>query len=179
MAVKIIIENQGASFEKVKQVYDTIYSKLMKPDPTRAVKHVAEIWSQNYRTEGSMVGGWPALAQSTIDTRLRQGFGAGPVLFRQGSLYAMSTLFFMQGQKGTVQSWSTYGGRNIATSASLEINGGKATLSMGGPKTVHQTGSWTPPRRAYWFSDRNAIIAAREGTIEWIKDEVVGNGSGY
>lgn len=179
MAVQIIIESVGASFEQVRKVYDEMYAKLMKPDPTRAVKQVATLWSQNYRTEGSMVGGWPALAQSTIDDRMRQGFGAGPILIRQGSLYAMSTLFFMQAQRGSAQAWSTYGGRSVATQASLDITGGTATLSMAGPKTVHQTGKWTPPRRQYWFSDRNAVLSARIGVIDWIAEEVVGNGSGY
>jgi phage gpG-like protein len=34
----------------------------------------------NFETEGGLVGGWTPLKQSTIQGRLREGFGAGPIL---------------------------------------------------------------------------------------------------
>lgn len=174
MPIKIIIEQNDNNIQGIIDRYHKIYNKLMTPDPTRAVKQVATQWGLSYRNEGSGVGGWVALAQKTVDDRIRQGFGGEhPIMIRQGSLYAMSTLFFMAGQPGAAKGWSTYGGRSVATSASLSISGGTATLGLSGPKTVHQKGNWTPPARPYWFTDRTAVLAARLGVIEWIEQEVV------
>lgn len=170
----LTIRIEGGSTSQQQAVFDRIMKRLQVPNPTNAVKKVAEMWAHNYRSEGGMVGGWTQLAQSTVEDRQRQGFGgAHPILIRQGSLYAMSTLFFMQGQQGSSSAWSSYGGRSIRTSASLDITQGTATLGMSGPKTVHQKGNWTPPKRQYWFTDRNVILAARLGTLEWIRDEVI------
>lgn len=173
MPLNIVIESDG-NIPAAEAVFKKITDKLRVPDPTRPVKRVAEMWGANYRTEGSQVGGWVALAQRTIEERERQGFpGSHPILIRQGSLYAMSTLFFMEGRPGTASAWSTYGGRSVRTMASLDISGGTATLGMSGPLTVHQKGNWTPPKRPYWFTNRNVVLAARLGVIEWIKDEVI------
>ena len=38
----------------------------------------------NFDTEGGLVGGWAPLAESTILGRVREGFGAGPILHRTG-----------------------------------------------------------------------------------------------
>lgn len=173
MPVTITIQ-PGIGVSAARHAFNKIMNRLQTPDPTRSVKRVAEMWAANYRQEGKMIGGWVALAQRTIEEREKQGFGGtSPILIRQGSLYAMSTLFFMQGQHGSASAWSSYGGRSIRTSASLDINGGTATLGMSGPLTVHQKGNWTAPKRQYWFTDRNIVLAARLGVIEWIEDEVV------
>jgi hypothetical protein len=174
MPINITIESVGTPISEVMRKIQAVYDKLMQPDPKRAVIKVAEMWAVNYRSEGRMVGGWPQLAQSTIDDRARQGFsGEHPILIRQGSLYAMSTEFFTKGQAGAARAYSNYGGRSISTNASLSIAGGAAMLGLGGPKVVHQTGNWTPPRRQYWFTDQNIIQAARLGVTEWITDEVI------
>lgn len=173
MPITIIIE-QPIGIEAAQEAFKGIITKLREPDPRNAVKRVAEMWAHNYRSEGSQVGGWVALAQSTVADREAQGFGgAHPILIRQGSLYAMSTLFFMQGRAGVDSATSMNDGRSIRTTASLDISGGTATLGLSGPKTVHQKGNWTPPRRQYWFTDRNVTLAARLGVIEWIRDEVI------
>lgn len=175
MPINIIIE-PGIGISAARHAFKTILTKLQEPNPSRAVKHVAEMWAHNYRSEGDQVGGWVALAESTVRQRESQGFaGRHPILIRQGSLYAMSTLFFMQGREGTASAWTTYRGENrsVRTTATLSINDGTATLGLSGPLTVHQKGNWTPPKRQYWFTDRNVILAARLGVIEWIRDEVI------
>jgi hypothetical protein len=173
MPITITIE-QNAGIDAAMQAFNLILKKLQVPDPRNAVKRVAEMWAHNYRSEGSQIGGWVALAQRTVEDREAEGFGGQhPILIRHGSLYAMSTLYFMQGKEGTAVSYGMNDGRAIRTSATLEISGDTATLGMSGPKTVHQKGNWTPPRRQYWFTDRNVILAARLGTIEWIRDEVI------
>lgn len=173
MPLNIIIE-PGVGISAAQHAFKTIMGKLNTPDPRKSVQRVAEMWAHNYRSEGSQVGGWVALAQSTVEDREREGFGgAHPILIRQGSLYAMSTLFFMEGRQGTATSTSMNDGRGIRTTATLDISGGTATLGLSGPKTVHQKGNWTPPKRQYWFTDRNVILSARLGVLEWIKDEVI------
>lgn len=172
MPVNIIIK--GGDTRQQRAAVNRIMDKLRVPDPSKAVKRIAEVWALSYRGEGNQVGGWTGLAQSTMEERARQGFNpSGPILIRQGSLYAMSTLFFAQGRRGLASGWSTYGGRSIRTTASLEITNGVATLGLSGPKTIHQKGNWTAPKRQYWFTNRVAIQATRLGVVEWIKDEVL------
>jgi phage gpG-like protein len=38
----------------------------------------------NFETEGGMVGGWAPLKPATIEGRLREGYGASPILHRSG-----------------------------------------------------------------------------------------------
>lgn len=179
MPLTIVIESNG-NIPAARKYFDTLMTRLQKPDPKRAVKRVAEMWAHNFKGEGSMVGGWAQLAQSTIEERERQGFGGThPILIRYGSLYAMSTLWFMDARPGIATSWSMNRGRPVATTASLDITDGTATLGLAGPKTVHQKGNWTPPKRQYWFTDRNIVLAARLGVLEWINDEVLPRGAGY
>lgn len=173
MPINIIIE-PGIGISEARFKTKQIIDRLSKPNPQRAVKHVAEMWAHNYRSEGSQVGGWVALAQATVEDRQKEGFGGShPILIRHGSLYAMSTLFFMQGQEGSASASMQSSGRTITTHASLSISNGVATLGMSGPLTVHQKGNWTPPKRQYWFTDRNVVLSARLGVIEWIRDEVI------
>lgn len=179
MPLTIVIESSG-NIPAAQKFFDRMMSHLRKPDPTRSVKRVAEMWAHNFQGEGSMIGGWAQLAQSTIEQRERQGFGGThPILIRYGSLYAMSTLWFMNAKPGTATAWSQGSGRAVPTTASLDITDGTATLGLSGPKTVHQKGNWTTPKRQYWFTDRNIVMAARLGVLEWINDEVIHSGTGY
>ena len=172
MALTIIIESAGATTAQLITKFTEIKNKLSRPDPTNAVIEVAKLWSISYKGEGSAVGGWVQLAQHTIDERARLGFSAGPILIRQGSLESMTTAFFVQGREGSASSVTNYGKQSIATHASLSIANGTATLGVSGPKTVHQYGSKNIPARPFWFTDRNVILAARLGVINWIKKEV-------
>lgn len=173
MPINIIIE-PGIGISEARHKFGLILNRLSRPDPRKAVKRVAEMWAHNYRGEGNQVGGWVALAQATVEAREKEGFGGShPILIRNGSLYAMSTLFFMQGQEGAASATTQSSGRSITTHASLSISNGVATLGMSGPLTVHQKGNWTPPKRQYWFTDRNVVLSARLGVIEWIRDEVI------
>lgn len=175
MPINIIIENVGASPRQVQEVFETVYGKLMRPDPTRAVKHVAEVWAVSYRAQGSLVGGWWRLADRTVEERVRQGFGSGPILRRSGSLYDSSIEFFLAGRPGSRSTSSHYGGRSITTTGTLNISDGTAVLGVSGPKTVHQVGSRIKgiPVRQYWFNNRASQLGARLGVLEWINKEVL------
>jgi|SRR5688500_8360914 len=173
MPINVIIENRGAPISEVRAAVDRIRDRLSRPDPTRAVKRLAEVWGVSYKQEGGLAGGWPSLADSTVEERLRQGFPAAPILRRSGSLYDMSIEFFMAGRPGASTRNSSYGGRTVPTTATLNINDGTATLGLSGPKVVHQLSKRSPPNRPYWFSERNSQTAARLGVIEWIEKEAL------
>jgi len=38
----------------------------------------------NFKTKGGLVGGWTPLAPSTIEARMRKGYGASPILVNTG-----------------------------------------------------------------------------------------------
>lgn len=174
MAVLIDMQFDKASLDQVKAELKKMFKKLSKPNPTKAVQNVAQVWALSYREEGSGVGGWVGLAERTIEERQLQGFGDGPILIRGGALFSMSSLFFMRGRKGRASASTNYGKRYVRTTASLDIHDGVATMSMGGPKTIHQKGmrSKNLPARPFWFTDATTLRAARTGVIQWIIDEV-------
>ncbi len=130
MPIQIKIEQRGSSIETVRQRYYRILNRLSKPDVSRSVKKVAEIWAVNYRSEGKQVGGWAQLAQQTVADRAKRGYGGEhPIMIRQGSLYAMSTLFFMQGQQGSASATTRSSGNSVTTRANLSMANGVAILS--------------------------------------------------
>lgn len=51
---------------------------------TESSKLLLDDIHSNFTSEGGLVGGWAPLKPSTIQTRLREGFGAGPILNRTG-----------------------------------------------------------------------------------------------
>lgn len=56
-------------------------------------------WTDNYSGEGSIYGGWAALASSTLADRKRLGFGPGPILMRAGGTFSS---FGSQNEAGRV-----------------------------------------------------------------------------
>ena len=176
MPIQIKIEQNGASMEQVRNRFNRITDRLSRPDPTQAVKKVGDIWALNYKQEGSMVGGWAALAHQTIRDREARGYpGEHPIMIRRGSLYAMSALFFAQGNPGSASASTNSSGNTATTTANLSIVGGTAHMSLSGPLVKHQFGdpSQNLPARPYWFTNKQVVLAARLGVLDWIKREVV------
>lgn len=176
MPVIVKIEQNGATPQMVQNRLTRIIDRLSRPDPTQAVKKVGDIWAMNYKTEGSYVGGWANLAYQTIRDREARGYGGEhPIMIRRGSLYAMSALFFAQGQPGSASASTNSSGNTATTNASLSIVNGTATLSLSGPLVKHQFGdpSTNLPARPYWFTNKQVVLAARLGVLDWIKREVV------
>lgn len=66
----------------------TEYKKLTdfrKPLYRSAELILADV-ERNFETEGSLAGGWKPLAPGTVAGRIREGFGAHPILQKTGAL---------------------------------------------------------------------------------------------
>lgn len=142
-----------------------------------AVHEIAEEWDDNFRSEGSEVGGWAALAEATIKRRAAAGYPAWPILVRYGALRKVAIEGFMSANSsGSWASGDNYSGHN--TKGTLRLNKGEATLSAHGWKVANQWGhpNWRGkpiPARPFWYIDRNVRSSARDGVVRWIVDEVI------
>ena len=58
----------------------------------------------NFDSEGGLVGGWTPLAQSTIRGRIRQGYGATPILVNTGK-YKSSFKALLTKTRTTIDAW--------------------------------------------------------------------------
>lgn len=158
-----------------------IVNRLKKPEGglIKATNKVAEVFAENYDREGSMVGGWPQLAEKTQNLREYYGYPREhPILIRYGALRAVAVEFFEEAKKpGRTSKNDDYS--NQTTTGTLSISGDRAELQVSGWKVSNQYGFSHPnnptdtPARPFWFIDRNSVAAAREGVKEWIEDEVL------
>jgi hypothetical protein len=124
-------------------------------------------WAQNFSSEGGIYGDWPALSDTwTIPEREDQGYGAGPKLFRVGTLF---THFTDQNEDGTVD--------NQAVQWNFSNMGGPRGFA--GSTVSHHTGYPNPipgraaiPSRILWDLDPDDDEAAHDIMEDWI-DRVV------
>lgn len=102
----------------------------------------------NMATEGGLFGGWVPLAASTIQERVREGYGASPILYRTGRL---------------ANSLSGDGADTVK-----EVTDKSVTVGTSVPYGIyHQTGTHTksgaqkmPQRKIIWatFARRGLIV---------------------
>jgi hypothetical protein len=60
-----------------------------RQQPLEQIKRIQVArWAVNFNSQGSLYGGWEALAEWTIQDRASKGFGAGPILLREGQTRA-------------------------------------------------------------------------------------------
>lgn len=152
----------------------------------RATHNVAGVFAQNYASEGGMVGGWPGLADYTLNIREWQGVPPGPILIRyeSGGLWSMAVDFFLTARAGSRASaggsypFKTWSDQTV--NAQLQVGDNRATLSLSGSyKLLNQWGhpNWGQmsdvPARPFWFVNDNVVREAREGVESWIQDEVL------
>ena len=170
--IKVTFKNEAAAFLYLHKVED----RLKRPNLNKAVNRVGKYWQHSFSNQGSAVGGWAGLAASTIAERQRQGYGAGPVLFRYGALYRMSSAFFANQQGSGSRSQSTpYDKRSgHTTSARLKLSNGYASLTVGGPKVYNQwPGSYGRPAREFWPFTPGLRKEARQGVVDWLVEDVI------
>lgn len=144
----------------------------------RSTHGVANVFARNYDEQGSAVGGWAALSERTLAMRQYQGFDPGPILLRYGAFRDMAIAFFQKSTGGTDSASDSYS--DNVTDASLVVDDERAVLSLGGSyKILNQfgysntNGSGDNPARPYWFINSDAIVGAREGMEDWLRDEVL------
>lgn len=173
--VKVVVTLRG--WAQARAYLDMVQKKLRRPDLSYPVNAVGKMWQQNYRTEGGFVGGWASLAQTTIDNRRQQGYGAGPIMIRNGGLYRTSADFFATRKRGGSRSITTpYGGKTPATAtATLQFSTETAVLTISGPQVYNQ---WpgirnARPARPFWFTTQPVRYAARGAVVNWILKDVL------
>lgn len=154
-----------------------VLDQLRRPKLAKAVNQVGRYWQANYKSEGGDVGGWAALAPSTIANRASQNYSSGPILYRHGSLYAMSAAFFANENRSTSRSASTpYDKRaGHATTVKLSLKDGLAVMAVKGPKVFNQwpAPSQGRPARQFWAMTPAMRRAARQGVIDWMVEGVI------
>lgn len=68
---------------KIRQLATWGQSITSLEEPLTEIGHDFQAdFMQNMASEGGLYGGWAPLAASTIEDRLRKGYGAGPILVR-------------------------------------------------------------------------------------------------
>lgn len=141
---------------------------------SRPVQAVARYWRNSYRTEGSAVGGWAGLSETTIRNRQYQGYRAGPILVREGGLRETSTDFFTRRKRsGTLSRTTPYDKRGITATARLVFNPNEAILSIKGPQVYNQWPGRHRPPRPFWFTTTPVRKEARGSVVEWIVVDVL------
>lgn len=150
----------------------TAKSKLSNVDTSMMVNAIAAVWKVNFDSEGSMVGGWRDLAESTQILREQRGFDPQhPILVQTGVLrrIAIDALLNAKGprrQFGPGVSMSYVGANNSAT---LRISGAKVDnqFRVRGPQR-----ETSQPPRPFWFVDPTVEKAAADGLRKWLSMEI-------
>lgn len=164
--------------QEMQQYMERVHDALSKPQGAvrNATNRVALYWMKNFLSEGSLVGGWAPLAESTIANRIGQGYGGGPIMTKSGSLAAAATGFFASAvDSGQVVYTEPYDPRGITVTARLSMGSKIARLSVDGWPVVNQ---WYGPRtgrpaRPFWWVDQAVGLQAGLGVAEWLFDEVL------
>ena len=168
--IKVTFTNKEAAFLYLNKVY----KKLQKPDVQKPVNAIGAYWQRNFKGQGSEVGGWAGLADETIKRRQYQGYGAGPILYRYGSLYRVTAFFANQKGSGSRSESTPYDKRSgHSTSVVLKMANGMATLQAGGPKIYNQWPTYNAQAREFWLLTPGARKAARQGALDWLTEDVI------
>lgn len=141
----------------------------------KAVNRIADVWKDNYDSEGGRVGGWAELSDETQRKRERLGFSpAHPILERDSALKTVMVDAFTT-SKVTPGYWrrsDSYGGPD--TVSTIDLNDGVATLNAHGWKVSNQYDAGSHPPREMWFVDKTVRYAARAGLVDWLINDVIG-----
>jgi len=170
--IKVTFNNAAAATLYLNKVI----TKIQSPNLNKAVNRAGKYWQANFLSEGGQVGGWAGLSQATIQNREQQGYAAGPILFRYGSLYRMSSAYFANQQGSGSRSQSTpYDKRSgHTTKATLKLGKGMATLSVAGPKVYNQWPSYNGrPAREFWPFTPGLRKEVRQGVVDWLVEDVI------
>jgi len=136
-----------------------------------ALNRAAELFEQNFMSEGGAVGGWADLADSTVREREALGFGGEhPILVRYGDLRNITTTSLKAAGRSGTFSATDNGGKTITVT--LKANRGVLNVSALGEKAINQEAGDDRPARPYWFVDGNVQQAAREGVVRKLAADI-------
>jgi hypothetical protein len=147
-----------------------IAKTLAHPDLNVAVRAMAGIWQSNFSGEGSAVGGWRPLTETTNRVREQRGYPREhPILVQSGTLRraAIDSLLNVNGPrvmtgKGVMMSWQPAG-----MHGTLQISGEKVSNQFRiRDRTMDQ------PARPFWFVTPEVEQAAAAAIGQWIEGEI-------
>ena len=98
ITIKVDVKGLDAAIKRMEKGRDKL-DDLKEPLDTIKTKQTRR-WAQNFTSEGGIYDKWAPLSPEwTIPERKAQGYGAGPILIRQGTLLAH---FVEQNEAGEV-----------------------------------------------------------------------------
>jgi hypothetical protein len=133
----------------------------------------AKIFDQNFANEGSHVGGWPSLAESTVRERSALGVGGShPILVRYQDLRDY-TATFLQGA-GASTTFAVTDPQGGSLNVRLTSGNGAVNVTASGTKAVHQTGTRDGhiPARPYWFVNQPVLRAAKAEAVKELAKQI-------
>jgi hypothetical protein len=138
----------------------------------KAVNRIADVWLDNFQSEGARVGRWDALADSTQAKRAAQGFSPDhPILERSGALKDIAVAGFTAVDTNRTQARGDSYSDQLTTS-SIHVSDGVAELNAHGWKVANQERRGHPAR-PIWFVDKTVLFAARGGVVDWVVNDVI------
>jgi hypothetical protein len=125
------------------------------------LRGASTVFAKNFRSEGSMVGGWDQLKARTVKEREEMGLGGtGPILHRYEDLRMLTTT-----QLGAVRGAATFAKTDFeggSIRVEVEPKRGSVNVTASGSKAVHQVGRGNMAARPYWFVNGDVLDAARK-----------------
>lgn len=140
---------------------------LQNPDMSWAVRGAARVWDRNFKSEGSMVGGWHPLSEWTQRVRRARGYGAEhPILRQTGTLHrvAIRSLLDARGAKTSTGSGVSMNFRHMPK--------GRAHLRIVGEKVKNHYGYRRTPGRPFWFVNDDVTSEAARSLERWYAQEL-------
>lgn len=140
----------------------------------RATTEIGRYWRQNFDAEGAIAQSWPNLAQHTIEERLRQGYGAGPIMQRARGLYRVAGQMVEGANAGSVSYSTPYDPRNgHSIRGTVAYEKRSVTVTAEGPQVFNNWVGKYRPARPFWPVNARAGERARYGVWTWLLDEVL------
>jgi hypothetical protein len=142
------------------------------PDTSGMVREVAGVWAENFRGEGSMVGGWRELAESTQRLRESRGFPPDhPILVQTGTLrrVAIEYLLASSGPRSAFGPGVALSYTTGPLSAKLRVSGAKVDNQF---RIRDRRAGTSQPPRPFWFVNPQVNEAAARGLNKWLSDSL-------
>lgn len=174
--VEVRVSGMDEALRHVKRVRDRLENER-EDGLSKAVQELAKVFDENFQSEGGKVGGWKPLADATIRRREYYGYpGEHPIMIRYSALRGVVAEDMKPGKPGRFSRSDNYSGH--VTQGSLDIDTDTAILTAKGWKVSNQYGfknkyGSKTPARPFWFTNKHAVRAAKDGVVMWIVDEVV------
>lgn len=170
--IDVTIKGLDKTIRRNQSMYDIVQTPKMAP----IVSAIAVVWDTNFRTEGSLVGGWRPLTEQTNALRVSRGYPpVSPILVQSGDLKraAVDSLI----GKGEYNESVTGDGVLMTYVASersfkLNISGKKVTNQFRSQSRKRGSANYSAPPRRFWFVSPAVTDAAKNALLKGIKERL-------